>query len=199
MRIVAGHHRGRKLIAPAGRDLRPTAERTREALFDILEHGDEPLAGGRFLDLFAGTGAVGLEAWSRGAADVVLVENERAAIDLIRANLERLGGPAGVRLLAQDAIRLGPAERAFDVVFLDPPYGSALANPTLETLVQGGCLGPASRVVVELAAREAFAPPDAFILEDERRYGAARLMFLRPAPQADAARRNRLASAARQG
>ena len=180
MRIGAGRQRGRKLAAPRGRDLRPTAGRTREALFDILMHGAPPLAGAHFLDLFAGTGAIGLEAWSRGAAEVLMVEEDPPALDLIRANLARLGHPPGVRLLALDATRLGPAAQTFDLVFLDPPYRSGLAAPALTGLVAGGWLKATSRVVVELAAKEPFIPPPGFITEDERRYGAARLVFLRP-------------------
>jgi 16S rRNA (guanine966-N2)-methyltransferase len=182
VRIGAGQHRGRKLVAPAGRDLRPTAGRTREALFDILAHGEPPLAGAHLLDLFAGTGAVGLEAWSRGAAEVVLVEHDPHALGLIRTNLERLGHPPGVRLLARDATRLGPAEQVFELAFLDPPYRSGLAEPALAGLLDGGWIAPAARVVVELAAREPFVPPARLISDDERRYGAARLVFLRPEP-----------------
>lgn len=179
MRIGAGRHRGRKLAAPAGRDLRPTAGRTREALFDILAHGAPPLAGARFADLFAGTGAVGLEAWSRGAAEVLMVEQDPSALGLIRANLERLGHPPGVHLLARDATRLEAAEQPLDLAFLDPPYRSGLAPPALTGLLAGGWLGPEARIIVELAAREPFAAPDGFRLEDERRYGTARLVLLR--------------------
>lgn len=182
MRIVGGRHRGTKLLAPPGRELRPTAERTREALFDILTHGERPLAGGRFLDLFAGTGAVGLEAWSRGAAEVVLVENDPSALAVIRRNLDALGRPDDITLLARDATKLGRAAVGFDVVFLDPPYRSDLAEPALESLENSGWLGEDARIVLELAAKEPLRPPPGFELLDERRYGAARLVFLRPTP-----------------
>ena len=129
MRIIAGSWRGRTLLTPPDRTIRPTGERAREALFGILEHGRPPVRGARFLDLFCGTGAVGLEAASRGAAEVLLVDQEAAALALARANLARLGAPPNVSLLAADAARLGPARRAYDLAFLDPPYRSGLADP----------------------------------------------------------------------
>ena len=121
MRIIGGVFRGRRLLAPSGQAIRPTGERAREALFDILEHGAPPVRHARFLDLFCGTGAIGLEACSRGAGEVLLVEHDRAALNLARANIARLGAPANVRLLARDASRLGPAPHAFDLIFLDQP------------------------------------------------------------------------------
>ena len=137
MRIIAGDFRGRRLLAPRGHAIRPTGERAREALFDILEHGAPPLRGARFLDLFCGTGAIGLEACSRGAAAVVLVEHDRAALKLAEANIARLGAPANVRVMARDASRLGVAPHPFDLIFLDPPYRSGLAGVTLGALAQG--------------------------------------------------------------
>ncbi len=180
MRIIAGTWRGRKLLAPEGQAIRPTSDRAREALFGILEHGQPPLRGARFLDLFCGTGAVGLEAASRGAAEVWLVDDDRQALALAAANLDRLGAPANVRLVERDATRLGPARRAFDLVFLDPPYGSGLAGPALAGLLDGW-LTPGARIIVELAAKEELSLPEGYALEQERRYGAARFVFLRPA------------------
>ena len=179
MRIIAGTWRGRKLLAPEGQAIRPTSDRAREALLGVLEHGRPPLRGGRFLDLFCGTGAVGLEAASRGAAEVWLLDRERQALALAAANLERLGAPANVRLVERDATRLGPARRAFDLVFLDPPYRSGLAGPALAGLLNGWLAGGA-RIVVELAAKEELSLPEGYALEQERRYGAARFAFLRP-------------------
>ena len=179
MRIIAGEFRGRRLSSPAGRDVRPTSDRAREALFSILEHGQPPVRGARFLDLFCGTGAVGLEALSRGAAEVLLVESEADALKVARTNLERLGAPENIRLLREDATRLGPAPAAFDVVFLDPPYRSGLAAPALECLIRGDWLAAEARVIVELAADDALQLPDGYELEQERRYGAARFLFLR--------------------
>jgi 16S rRNA (guanine966-N2)-methyltransferase len=181
MRIIAGDFRGRRLLAPPGRAIRPTGERAREALFDILEHGVPPVRGSRFLDLFCGTGAIGLEACSRGAADVVLIEHDRAALELAQANIARLGPPANVRLLTRDASRLGGAPHPFDLIFLDPPYRSGLARPTLETLAQGSWLAADARVVVELGATEDLDLPASYTLERERRYGNAKFLFLRHA------------------
>jgi 16S rRNA (guanine966-N2)-methyltransferase len=181
LRIVAGRHRGRKLAAPPGEDTRPTSDRAREALFNILERGPPRLRGCRFLDLFAGTGVVALEALSRGAAAAVLVENARPAAAAIRANIAACGEGARARLLTDDAAKLGRCSgEPFDIVFLDPPYLSGLVPPTLGRLARGGWLVPGARVVCELAADEILElPAVALDAEDQRRYGAARLVFLR--------------------
>lgn len=180
MRIIAGQFRGRRLSSPAGRDVRPTSDRAREALFGILEHGEPPLRGARFLDLFCGTGAVGLEALSRGAAEVLLIESEPEALKIAEANLERVGAPGNVRLVRQDATRLAPARAPFDLIFLDPPYLSGLAAPALRSLQRQGWLAPGARIVVELARSEDLDLPEGYAIEQERRYGAARFLFLRP-------------------
>jgi 16S rRNA (guanine966-N2)-methyltransferase len=181
MRIIAGKHRGRRLLAPAGQTIRPTGDRAREALFDILEHGAPPLQGASFLDLFCGTGAVGLEAHSRGASDVVLIDHDRAALKLAEANIARLGSPPGVRLLARDATLLGPAPHPFDLVFLDPPYRSGLAARALAGLARGGWPDEGARIIVELAAKDEPVLPAGYALDRERRYGSARFLFLRAA------------------
>ncbi|GBD43397.1 Ribosomal RNA small subunit methyltransferase D [bacterium HR40] len=180
VRILTGRLKGRRIYVPRGQDIRPTSERTREALFDILAHGTPRLVGCRFLDLFAGTGAVGIEAWSRGAAEVVLVELERTARAVIERNLRTLDLPDTVRLLVADATNLGACPRPFDIVFLDPPWRSGQARPALERALAGGWIAPEARVIVELAAKEPFAPPLGLEIVDERRYGLARLVFLRP-------------------
>jgi 16S rRNA (guanine966-N2)-methyltransferase len=179
MRIIAGAFRGRRLASPHGHDVRPTSDRAREALFNILEHGQPPVRGARFLDLFCGTGAVGLEALSRGAVEVLLVESDTEALRVARTNLERLGTPGNVRLLRQDATRLGPAPSAFDIAFLDPPYRSGLTTPALTCLAQRRWLAPGARIVVELASKENLELPEGYELEQERRYGAAKLLLLR--------------------
>lgn len=178
MRIIAGRFRGRALLSPKDARIRPTSDRAREALFDILEHGEPPLRGARFADLFCGTGAVGIEACSRGAAEVMLIDNDPEALRLAEANLGRIGAPTSVRLLPGDASRLGPARGKFDLAFLDPPYRSGLAPAALAGL-RHGWLAPGARIVVELGAKEPFEPPEGFILEQERRYGAARFVLLR--------------------
>ena len=177
MRIIAGTWRGRRLLTPKDARIRPTSDRAREALFDILDHGTPPLRGARFLDVFCGTGAVGLEALSRGAAEVLLIDNDPEALQLAKANIARLGSPPGIQVLAADATRPGPARAPFDLIFLDPPYRSDLAGPALAALVDGR-LAPDARVIVELDAKQGLDLPDDFMLAQERRYGAAKFLFL---------------------
>jgi 16S rRNA (guanine966-N2)-methyltransferase len=186
MRIIAGHFRGRRLLVPPGQAIRPTGARAREALFDVLEHGAPPVRGARFLDLFCGTGAVGLEAHSRGAAEVVLIEHERAALKVAEANVARLGAPSSVQLWARDASRLGPAPHPFDLIFLDPPYRSDLAGMTLGAVAGGGWLSADARVIIELGATEDVDLPAGYTLERERRYGSAKFLFLRHSSRATA-------------
>jgi 16S rRNA (guanine966-N2)-methyltransferase len=185
VRIVAGKHRGRKLAAPAGGGVRPTSDRAREALFNILGHGDFAAADGPAwqgvvaLDAFAGTGAVGLEALSRGAAEAYFIENRRDPLDALRRNIDALGETARAHVRAADATRPPPAPKPARLAFLDPPYRSALGPPALVALAASGWLAPGALAVLEIAAKEGFEPPAGFTLLDERRYGAARLVFLR--------------------
>ena len=183
MRIVAGKHRGRRLIAPAGGTVRPTSDRAREALFNILSHGrlaaeGIPFAGAAVLDAFAGTGALGLEALSRGAAEALFIEQDREALAALRGNIAALGETARARIIPGDATRPPRATAACALVFLDPPYRSGVAAAALAALDAAGWLGPKALAVVELAAREELAAPAGFILLDERVYGAGRLVFL---------------------
>jgi 16S rRNA (guanine966-N2)-methyltransferase len=184
MRIVGGRHRGRRLAAPPGDAVRPTSDRAREALFNILSHGDFAAAGLPFadetvLDAFAGTGALGIEALSRGAARAVFIETDRAAVAALRRNLAALDEEDAADIIAGDATRPPRARGACALAFLDPPYRSGLAAPALTALAGVGWLAPAALAVVEIAAVEEFAPPPGFTMIDERRYGAARLIFLR--------------------
>lgn len=185
MRIVAGRHKGRKLVPPEGDAIRPTADRARQALFNILgspAHAtdDGPLPRGMaVLDAFAGSGALGLEALSRGAARVVFIDRDPAACRLIERNLATLGERGAV--LRRDATRPGAAPFACGLAFLDPPYGSALAGPALAALCEDGWLAPDALVSVELGRREGFGPPPGFEPVDERAYGAAKLLLLRRA------------------
>jgi 16S rRNA (guanine966-N2)-methyltransferase len=185
MRIVGGKHRGRRIAAPPGDTVRPTSERAREALFNILAHGRFAAArafeDARVLDVFAGTGAFGLEALSRGARFATFIEKDRQARDALAANIKTLGESGRTRLLAADATAPPRADGAYDLVFLDPPYRSGLAAPALEALWRTGWIAAHALIVVELAARGGFEPPDGFIALEERRYGAGRLVFLRPA------------------
>jgi 16S rRNA (guanine966-N2)-methyltransferase len=184
MRIVGGRHRGRRLSAPQGDQVRPTSDRAREALFNIVSHGDfaaagSPLANANVLDAFAGTGALGLEALSRGAARAAFIETDRRALSTLRRNLAALDEEDAADVIAGDATRPSRAPFASAVAFLDPPYGSELAAPALAALSAMGWLAPHALVIVELAAKEPFSAPEGFAMIDERRYGAARLVFLR--------------------
>jgi 16S rRNA (guanine966-N2)-methyltransferase len=184
MRIVGGSHRGRRLTAPPGEAVRPTSDRAREALFDILSHGAYAVAGLPFaektvLDAFAGTGAFGLEALSRGAAEAVFIENDHQALAALRRNIAEFGETARSRVVAGDATRPPRAPGACGLAFLDPPYKSGLAAPALTALAAAGWLTPDALAIVEIGAREGFAPPAGFAVIDERIYGAARLVFLR--------------------
>ena len=183
MRIVGGSLRGRRLRAPAGERVRPTGERVREALFDILIHGgmSTPVDGARAVDLFAGTGALGLEALSRGAAHLTAVESEADVRGVLRANIEALGCADRATVMAADATRLPPAPAACDLALLDPPYRSGLAAPALGALVDGGWLADAATVVVEHAVDDPFEPPPSLTVRDRRRYGRTALAFLSPA------------------
>jgi 16S rRNA (guanine966-N2)-methyltransferase len=188
MRIVGGRHRGRALAAPPGGAIRPTSDRAREALFNILEHGRFAKAGGSLvpgatvLDAFAGTGAFALEALSRGAAHTFLLELDPAALAAARDNAIKLGEIANLTIRRADATHPGPAPAAASIAFLDPPYASGLAAPALEALARQGWLAPDALAVVELDGREPFRPPAGFEAVEERRYGRARLVFLRHAP-----------------
>ena len=183
MRIIGGRHRGRPLRAPEGRGVRPTSDRAREALFDILAHGrfaDHPVyEAARVLDAFAGTGAFGLEALSRGAEQASFLEKDRAALAALRANIAALGEQKRAAVLPVDALRPPPAAAPCALAFLDPPYGEDLAAPALAALAEAGWLAPEALVVVEVAARQGLGLPAGFTLLEERRYGAARLAFLR--------------------
>ncbi|HYM71387.1 MAG TPA: 16S rRNA (guanine(966)-N(2))-methyltransferase RsmD [Stellaceae bacterium] len=184
MRIVGGRHRGRRLIAPPGDAVRPTSDRAREALFNILSHGDFAAAGLPFadenvLDAFAGTGALGLEALSRGAAAVAFIETDRVALAALRKNLAALDEEDAAYVVAGDATHPPRAPYACAVAFLDPPYRSGIAAPALTALAGAGWLAPRAIAVVEIAAGEAFAAPEGFAMIDERVYGAAKLVFLR--------------------
>lgn len=189
MRIVGGRFRGRLLAAPgeAGGGeaaLRPTSDRVREALFNLLAHGGygepAPPEGRRVLDLFAGTGALGLEALSRGAVRVQFVDDLAAARALIRENVEKLGVIGETKLYRRDATRLGPCRgESHDLVFLDPPYGRGLGERALAAAREGGWLVPGALAVWEEAADAPVTLPEGAALLDERRYGDTVIRILR--------------------
>lgn len=186
MRIVGGQFKGRAITAPPGRDTRPTSDRARESLFNVLAHADwsPGIEGRRVLDLFAGSGALGLEAMSRGAAFALFVETDAAARGTIRDNIEALGLFGTTRIHRRDATDLGakPAGlgEPFDLVFLDPPYNKGLGERALAKLGDGGWLSDDALVVFECAVDEAPNTPGWLTLV-ARDYGAAKVMFLRRA------------------
>lgn len=189
MRIVGGRFRGRALSGPKSDAIRPTSDRLRETIFNILAHGyDDPVEGARVVDLFAGTGAMGLEALSRGAAFCLFVDDAAGARGLIRANVDALGVGGAARLFRRDATRMGPAapNAPFSLVFCDPPYGRDLAPGALRSCAEGGWLKPDALVVVEEAQGVEVSWPEAFEPLERRDYGETRVAFGRyrsPMPQ----------------
>ena len=181
MRVVAGAWRGRRLVAPPGGQTRPTADRVRQALFDMLLHapwgGRAAIEGARVLDAFAGTGALGLEALSRGAAHATFMENDRAALSALRANVAACGAADRTRVIAGDALAPPRATAACGLVFLDPPYGAGLALRAASTLAAAGWVAPGALVVAETARTEPC--PAAFTKLAERAHGRARLTVWR--------------------
>ena len=181
MRIIAGKHRGTRLVEVGTGDksasLRPTSDRVRESLFSMLTHHDV-LIGARVLDLFAGTGALGLEALSRGALEVVFVENGRVGQSLITRNIEKLRVSDKTQLMRNDATQLGPWPHApFDLVFLDPPYGKGLGQSALTGLQSGGWLSSDALIVWEESAP--MDTPNGFSRLDRRKYGDTHVTLLR--------------------
>jgi 16S rRNA (guanine966-N2)-methyltransferase len=182
MRVVGGRLKGRNIAAPTSRDIRPTADRLRESVFNILVHAyDNPIDGARVLDLFAGTGALGIEAVSRGAAFTLFVDNGAEARALLRNNVESLALGGVTKVYRRDATDLGPAHpvEPFALAFLDPPYGKGLAEKALASLHDGGWLVPGALVVVEEAKSAGFASPDGFEELERRAYDDTEFVFLR--------------------
>jgi 16S rRNA (guanine966-N2)-methyltransferase len=182
MRIVAGRLRGRVLNAPASRAIRPTSERLRESIFDILAHRySDLLEGARVVDLFAGSGALGFEALSRGASFALFVDDGAEARALLRGNVEAFGLGGVTRIWRADATKLGkaPAGAPFTLAFLDPPYGKGFAGPALAALAAGRWLAEGALCVVEESAKTDIGASEGFGVEDERVYGDTKVMFLR--------------------
>ena len=184
MRVVGGRLGGRILAAPKSQAIRPTADRLREALFNILIHGHgDPVTGARVLDLFAGTGALGIEAISRGAAYALFVDEGVEARALLRNNVETLGLGGSSRIFRRDATRLGAAHpvEPFSLAFLDPPYGKGLAEKALVSALQGGWLTPGALAVVEEATSAVFATPAGFQELERREYDDTEFVVMRRA------------------
>jgi 16S rRNA (guanine966-N2)-methyltransferase len=187
MRIIGGQYRGLHLADVGAGDpaahLRPTSDRVRESVFNLLENGAHAvqLAGARVLDLFAGTGALGLEALSRGAARVAFVDDGMAARALLRRNIEKMRAMGVTDVWRRDATRLGPNRGpGYDLVFLDPPYGKGLGEAALASAQQGGWLAPGATIVWEEG--QAPAAPAGFTMLDQRRYGETWITLMRVEP-----------------
>lgn len=179
MRIVAGAWRGRPLVAPKGDTTRPTADRTREALFSMLLSRLGSFEGLAVADLFAGSGALGLEALSRGAASCLFVEQDRAALDALRANVAKLGA-TGVDIRAQSVLALGPARQPLDLVMMDPPYGTSAGSVALDKLTRLGWIGAGTWISIETARDEEITAAG-LAIDASRVHGKARLTLLRAA------------------
>jgi 16S rRNA (guanine966-N2)-methyltransferase len=182
MRVVGGRLRGRNIASPASRDIRPTADRLRESLFNILAHAyGDPVEGARVLDLFAGTGALGIEAVSRGAGFTLFVDNGAEARALLRQNVEALGLGGVTKVYRRDATTLGPVHpmEPFTLAFLDPPYGMGLADKAVASLRDGGWLAPGALVIVEEATAAAFKAPQGFEELDRRVYVDTEFVIMR--------------------
>ena len=176
MRIVGGTLRGRRLKTPSNNAIRPTTNRVREAIFNILTHNDPPLPEGAVvLDLFAGTGAFGLEALSRGAMAVTFVDNAASSLRLARDNAQSLGVAGECRFIKADARRLPTADGPAGLIFADPPYEKGLVRPALEAALKGGWIGPQTCVLVETPTREAVDVPDALAASGDWTYGQVRI------------------------
>jgi len=185
MRIVGGIFRGHRLAGPPGEATRPTSDRVRESVFNILAHGIEgfSLAGARVMDVFAGTGALGLEAISRGARFCLFVDESAAARGVIRQNSDSLGVIGLVKIWRRDATRLGPCapQPGFDLVFADPPYGRGLGQQVLVSLIEGKWLNPGAVVIVEEAVKTEIPEVPGLALLERRDYGDTQVRFYRPA------------------
>lgn len=190
MRIVAGNLKGRAIIAPEGQGTRPTSDRARQAVFNVLEHAPwaEGLHEARVIDLYAGSGALGFEAISRGAAFCLFVETDDGARGVIRENMDAYGLFGRCRVHRRSATDLGPrpgsAGEAFTLAFLDPPYRQGLGEQTLAKLLEGGWLAPGAVVVFERGSDEPEIETPGYERLDARDYGAARVLFLRVRPAA---------------
>jgi 16S rRNA (guanine966-N2)-methyltransferase len=189
VRIVGGALRGRSLAAPRTQSVRPTSDRLRETIFDILRHSfGDPAAGAAVIDLFAGTGALGLEALSRGATRALFIDDGAEARALLRQNIESFGLGGVTRVFRRDATRLGaaPPRERFSLAFLDPPYRKDLAPAALRALHAGGWLTEGAVAMIEEAADATVSLPEAFVLADARKYGDTQILFARYAARASA-------------
>lgn len=174
MRIIGGKYRAKKLNTPPSDHIRPTTDRMRETLFNMLEHGAGPgLRGSRILDLFAGTGTLGIEALSRGAEKVVFVDNEPQSVKLIRENLSQINDPDNAIVVAKNALTFKHNGAKFDVIFIDPPYSKGLISPALLNILDQGLLNDSGIVLIEYSSEELLDIPENFEEIKKRKMGAA--------------------------
>lgn len=184
MRIDSGAHKGKKLVVPEGRDVRPTADRARQAIFNMLVHGENVVRDAKVLDAFAGSGALGLEALSRGAASLVAFDIDAAAMKALRLNVAGCHEEMRTTLQSASATK-PPAVRGFadrgpvNLVFLDPPYGKGLVATSLTALDTAGWIAPAAVIVAEMDRQDDFSIPQDYELLTDRAYGKARILILR--------------------
>ncbi|HTP76102.1 MAG TPA: 16S rRNA (guanine(966)-N(2))-methyltransferase RsmD [Rhizomicrobium sp.] len=186
MRVTGGQFRGRLLAEPPDNRVRPTSDKVRQAIFNMLAHhdfgADFTLEGARVIDLFAGTGALGIEALSRGAAFVLFVDDSADSRALIRRNVEALGLTGVTRIWRRDAADMGPATAPFDLALLDAPYRKGLTEKALASLAAGGWLSPNAIAIAEIAADERVTPPPGFLLQDRRDYGETAVHTFKVSP-----------------
>lgn len=185
MRIIAGKHRGRRIAMKDDSDIRPTSSRTREAVFNILTHGsfgrdgESPLIGKRVVDIFCGTGGLGLEALSRGASHVTFIDRNSQSLALARENTEHFKETANATFIRSDSTQLPPATFPCTVAFADPPYDQGQAVPALKSLKSQGWLEPNALIVLEVSAKELVTVPEGFEQMDERTYGNSKILILK--------------------
>lgn len=185
MRIIGGRLKGRTLKAPTDQSVRPTSDRLRETLFNILVHAyDDPIPQARVLDLFAGTGALGLEALSRGARFAQFVDDSAQGRGLLRANIESLGVAAQTKVFRRDATRMGQVHPhdPFSLIFCDPPYGKGLGDKALASAHQGGWFAPQALIIFEESSKAVFDLPNDLHLLEKRDFGETQILFLQTPP-----------------
>lgn len=178
LRIISGRFGGRRLLASKSDHIRPTSDRLRERIFSILDSRLGSLKGCRVADLFAGTGAMGIEALSRGASEVCFVEKHQNALTSLRSNIDNLGLEETSQVLVADATNLPDAAAAYDLVFVDPPYKRGLGEPALRSLRGAGWIDQNTLIVLETEANDSFRLPDGFQIKDQRKQGKSRVLFL---------------------
>jgi len=178
-RIIAGKFRGRRLDVPAGNAVRPTTDRMRERVFSMLMHGRYPdMKEARVADLFAGTGALGLEALSRGASHITFVEKSPGSVACIKANIAALDAANETLVMQKSTDALPAATKPYEFIFMDPPYHKGLVEPTLESLISANWLAKDGVIICELASDDALSLPTSLFIIDERSQGQQRVLFL---------------------